>query len=133
MANYGTVKTKLWPGGKDFRLGSTVVEKTLLEEFGDHNFSCPPFPRENLLAVLKLFQINMQNYPNFSENHKIGLFHMMLNLLMANNIMNDLSLTRVIRKILHDILLSFSEEEWSDMSYRKVLVPFDVFLIFFYI
>ena len=120
MANYGTVKRKLWPSGKDFVLGSTVVEKRLLADFEEPNFSSPPFPRENLLAVLKLFQINVHKYPHFSDTHKVGLFHMMLNLLMANNIMNDTSMAVVIRKILKGILLSFSDEEWSNMNYRKV-------------
>lgn len=120
LANYGTVKRKLWPSGKDFVLGSTVVEKRLLADFEEPNFSSPPFPRENLLAVLKLFQINVHKYPHFSDTHKVGLFHMMLNLLMANNIMNDTSMAVVIRKILKGILLSFSDEEWSNMNYRKV-------------
>jgi len=119
LANYGSVKRKLWPESKDFKLGSTVVAKSLLEDFDDHNFNSPPFPRENLLSVLKLFQINIETHPNFSDKHKVGLFHTMLNLLMANNVINDSSLVMVIRKILQGILMSFTEEEWRDMDYRK--------------
>ena len=103
-------------------MASTVIsDKSLLDTFGDPHFNCQPFPRDNLLAVLEVFRFNMQKYPSFSDNHKVGLFHMMLNLVMANDIINDRSLTLVIREILSGILLSFTDEEWSDMGYRKVL------------
>ena len=106
-------------------LECTLNGKPLLVDFYqpdqlmDHHF-----PRDNLKAILKLFQINIVNHCSFSDIHKYGIFHMMLNLVMSNNIINNISLTQIIRKILQSILLSFSEEEWNDMNNRKVWCMF---------
>lgn len=130
FVNYGTVKRKLWPAGIDLHFKSPLVDKVLLEDFEEAKLISQRFPRENLLTILKLLYINIQKFPKFSDTEKCGLFHMMLNLIISNSIVNDVSLKQVVRKILQGILYSFSEEEWSDMGYRKVYFVFKFILNF---
>lgn len=123
LMNYGTVRVCLWPieravvypapfSGRCF----DVFEEAARTEQ-------PDFPKWNLKLVLKLLRAHMKTYPFYTEEEKEGLFFLLLNLSMAKEVSCDWNFIVIIKEILGCILMSYTEEEWKELSYRKVL-PF---------
>lgn len=62
----------------------------------------------------------------FTESDKILLFHMILNLAQANGINCEWTfftepIMPVIKQVLSSILASFTDEEWQERRFAKVL------------
>ena len=122
IMNYGTTQWKVWPPDHTITLPPAFRENKNKREHLD----ClgvtllHPFPKENLRCVLNLLMFNLKERPDFNEDEKESMFYMMLNLAMARGISHDWSLIIIIKDILVSIIKTYTDEEWSTNSYRKV-------------
>lgn len=119
LINYGTEKNHLWP--ENVKISSPSHLKFSSSNFS-HSENKPdiPFPRLNLEKVLEILRFNLATYPSFSEAEKCGMFHVMLNLLMANFVAGDSFLVLRIKEVLSSILDSYTDDEWIELDYKKV-------------
>lgn len=125
IMNYGTVKWKVWPLDHEITLPSAFREKKKNPSRLDPDVTVfHSFPKENLRCVLKLLLFNLKQCPDFSEVEKESMFYMMLNLAMAQGISHDWSFIMIIKDILTSITMTYTDEEWSANSFRKVVASF---------
>lgn len=128
LMNYGTVRSRLWSDDIHISIPRAFRHYPMNSFDSTANRSLP-FPRFNLEKVLTLVRFNVTTYPYFSESEKGGLFHLMLNLSMANFVVGDTFLILIIRDIICSILESFRVEEWDELDFKMV---FTVFILFSY-
>ena len=124
LMNFGTVLSKLWPAALDISF-PRPFRKFSMNSFDSEKHHVP-FPRLNLEKILSLLSFNVKTYPYFSENEKIGMCNLLLNLYMANFIAGDTFLTLKIRDIISRILESFTVEEWSELNFKMVFLLYYV-------
>lgn len=125
LMNFGTVQSKLWPAASDISF-PRPFRKFSMNSFNSKKHHAVPFPRLNLEKILSLLSFNVKTYPYFSENEKIGMCNLLLNLYMANFIAGDTFLTLKIRDIVSRILESFTAEEWSELNFKMVFLLYYV-------
>lgn len=122
LLNYGTTQSKLWP--EDIKISLPSRFKSMPIDHLDVRACHEPivaFPFENLDLILRLLLFNLEVFPNYTENEKFGLFHLMLNLLMDNMVVSSSNLLTIIKNITVSIFESFTDEEWAELDYKKVL------------
>jgi len=121
IMNYGTVKSKLWPSDHKITFPSAFREKKeKLNILSGDATSQHMFPTENFRYILKLLLFNLKAYPYFTDSEKESIFYMMLNVAMAKGISHDWSFIVIIKDILVNITMTYTDEEWSAHAYRKV-------------
>lgn len=120
LMNYGSLYSKLWPEELSVTFPPTFNDALNANyKLGVKNDL--PFPRSNLEKILKLLCYNLTTYPCYSESEKAGLLYLMLNLLMANNIVGDIFLVLLIKDVISALLESFSDEEWNEFDFKRVI------------
>lgn len=130
LMNYGALKSKLLCGSDlKIQFPSGIREKRANTFDPKIDNSDRPFPNENLKCVLEVLQCNLQSQssPPFTESEMIGFFRLMLNLSKADGLMNQSSfcakpLIPLVKHIMSCILATFTDEEWSERSYARVIL-----------
>ena len=123
IMNYGTVKQKMWPLDHSITLPSAFRgKKKNLNQLDPQVTFERPFPSENLRFVLNSLLFNLKECPAFSEEERESMFYMMLNLAMARGISHDWSFIKIIKDILASIIVTYTDQEWSANTYRKVRI-----------
>merc|ERR1712071_1775 len=121
IMNYGTVKQKMWPLDHSITLPSAFRgKKKNLNQLDPQVTFERPFPSENLRFVLNSLLFNLKECPAFSEEERESMFYMMLNLAMARGISHDWSFIKIIKDILASIIMTYTDQEWSANTYRKI-------------
>lgn len=121
LINYGTIKSNLWPEEEQIDF-PPIFKLELLDNFSPRLATDFPLPRANLEKVLNLLRYNISVHPRFTDSEKTCLFHVMLNLLMANFIVGDYFLVLAIKDVMSSILESYSEEEWKELELKRVSI-----------
>ena len=120
LLNYGTVKRKLWPDTVDITFRSKFKKLALndLQEVAGKKYF--EFPRLNFVKILSLLRFNLTKYPSFSECEKTVLVYLLLNLSMADVVVNDDVLVPLIKNGISSLLDSYTEEEWREIDFKRV-------------
>jgi Coiled-coil and Nse Interacting (CANIN) domain len=118
LINYGTVQGCLWPIEREL-VYPTPFAGRKFDLFTAQPQSEFQFPIENLKLVLKVLSTYMKSNPCYSEEEKEGLFFLLLNVAMAIEVSCDYDCILIIQDILCAILMTYTEEEWSEMTFKK--------------
>ena len=127
VMNYGTVQERLWPAGREIHFPPPFVGRNF-ETFEVDERPPAAFPKENLKLVLQVLRSNTRTHPLYTEEDKENLFHLLLCLAMAKDVYYDYDCLVIIKGILTNILFSYTDEEWQELSYKKVSLLFNYYL-----